>query len=381
MTHRWPLLMVTAVPKIQATDKESHHSPRPGASAPPRHSSVALLKRIDLLQKSKMLIQIQGKGERLKGKMELSPFPFPPSPTSARSLMGITLLLGALSLAGCRSNLVSPPTPEKLQVVVSIAPQQYFVERIGNGYVKVNVLVPPGSEPHTFEMKPEQLKAIAQAQVYFRIRIDFEKAWLDKIQGANPKMRIVDTTQGIQLLPVETRSPEKSTEHLDPHIWLSPKLVKIQAQTIYGALATLDPKHQAAYQANLKRFLADLDALDAEIRQSLKGVKNAKIVVYHPSWGYFARDYGLQQIPIEVGGQEPSAAELAAIMEEAKQAGVKVIFTEPQFSQQSAQTIAREIGAEVMPVDPLSPDWLNNLRNIVKTFNKTLQQQQALAVH
>jgi zinc transport system substrate-binding protein len=295
--------------------------------------------------------------------------------------MGITLLLGALSLAGCRSNLVSPPTPEKLQVVVSIAPQQYFVERIGNGYVKVNVLVPPGSEPHTFEMKPEQLKAIAQAQVYFRIRIDFEKAWLDKIQGANPKMRIVDTTQGIQLLPVETRSPEKSTEHLDPHIWLSPKLVKIQAQTIYGALATLDPKHQAAYQANLKRFLADLDALDAEIRQSLKGVKNAKIVVYHPSWGYFARDYGLQQIPIEVGGQEPSAAELAAIMEEAKQAGVKVIFTEPQFSQQSAQTIAREIGAEVMPVDPLSPDWLNNLRNIVKTFNKTLQQQQALAVH
>jgi zinc transport system substrate-binding protein len=295
--------------------------------------------------------------------------------------MGITLLLGALSLAGCRANLVSPPTPEKLQVVVSIAPQQYFVERIGNGYVKVNVLVPPGSEPHTFEMKPEQLKAIAQAQVYFRIRIDFEKAWLDKIQGANPKMRIVDTTQGIQLLPVETRSPEKSTEHLDPHIWLSPKLVKIQAQTIYGALATLDPKHQAAYQANLKRFLADLDALDAEIRQSLEGVKNAKIVVYHPSWGYFARDYGLQQIPIEVGGQEPSAAELAAIMEEAKQAGVKVIFTEPQFSQQSAQTIAREIGAEVLAIDPLSPDWLNNLRNIVKTFDKTLQQQQALAVH
>jgi zinc transport system substrate-binding protein len=148
--------------------------------------------------------------------------------------------------------------------------------------------------------------------------------------------------------------------------------VKTQAQTIYKTLIQLDAPHQTEYQTNLNRFLQDIDGLDADIRQSLQGVKNRKFIVFHPGWGYFARDYQLQQIPIEVGGQEPSASELATLIAQAKRENVRVIFAEPQFSQQTVKAIAREIGGEVVLIDPLSKDWLNNLRRVSQTFARVL---------
>ena len=297
----------------------------------------------------------------------------------------VALFLGVVSLAGCSQR--PTPTTQKLQVMVSIAPQKYFVERIGGGYVTVGVMVPPGAEPHTFEPKPEQLKSLSRANAYLRIRIDFEEAWMDKLAAANPKMAIVDTTQGIQRLPMpaqfrEPGSPEGAGkgENLDPHIWLSPRLVKVQARTIYEALSKLDPQHQPVYQANLERFLADLDKLDADIRKTLKGAKNRKFIVFHPAWGYFSRDYGLEMIPIEVGGQEPSAAELGVLMREAKKDGIKVVFAEPQFSKQTAEAIAQEVGGEVLLIDDLSPNWMDNLRNVAHTFAKVLNQKQAASL-
>lgn len=286
----------------------------------------------------------------------------------------VMLVFGmVMPLSGCRQSLTNTPTPEKLQIMVSIPPQKYFVERIGNGYVNVNVMVPAGAEPHTFEPKPEQLRALSHSQAYMRIRIEFESAWMDKIKGVNPKMLIVDTTQGIKRLPIAPGFHEEG-ENLDPHIWLSPQLVKIQARTITDTLVKLDTKNQAVYRGNLKRFLADIDNLDADIRKNLQGVKNRKFIVFHPAWGYFARDYGLEIIPIQVGGHEPSAAELAALITKAKKENIKVIFVQPQFSKQAAATIAQEIDGKVLVLDPLSPDWLNNLRQVSHTFVKVLTQ-------
>jgi zinc transport system substrate-binding protein len=301
--------------------------------------------------------------------------------TNRLHVVVVTLLLGVVSLTGCSQRPTPSPSPDKLQIMVSIPPQKYFVERIGSGYVTANVMVPPGAEPHTFEPKPEQLKALSRSKAYLRIRIEFEDAWMNKIKTANPKMLIVDTTQGIQRMPMPAGFQEEGDkahagegENLDPHIWLSPKLVKVQARTIYDALVKLDSKHQVAYQANLKGFLADIDTLDADIHKTLQGVKNRKFIVFHPGWGYFARDYGLQMIPIEVGGQEPSAAELGTLITRAKKENIQVVFVEPQFSKQAAETIAKEIGGEVLPIDPLSPDWLNNLRQVSNTFAKVLSQ-------
>jgi zinc transport system substrate-binding protein len=291
--------------------------------------------------------------------------------------LALAALVGAIAFS-CTSP-TAPSAPEKVQVMVSIAPQQYFVERIGDGYVDVNVMIPPGADPHTFEPRPQQLKALSRADLYLRIRIEFEDAWIDKLRAANPRMRVVDTTEGIQRIPMPAQFREKGyaerATNLDPHIWLSPKLVKTQAQTIYHALVQVDADHQAAYQANLTRFLADLDALDAEIRQKLQGIQSRQFIVFHPGWGYFARDYGLTMMPIEVGGQEPGAAELAELVTQAKQKQIRVIFAEPQFSQQTASTLSREIGGKVLLIDPLSPDWINNLRQVADTFAVVLEQR------
>lgn len=300
-------------------------------------------------------------------------------------LLVMLVLVGIVGMNACNQPGVPPSSNNRVHVMVGIAPQTYFVERIGGDYVTVGEMVPPGVEPHTFEPKPEQLKALSQADVYFRIRIEFEDAWMDKLRAANPRMEIVDTTEGIQRMPMitgrgeETSGQAGETENPDPHIWLSPSLVKIQAQTIYNTLVQLDPDHQSIYEANLNQFLADINALDRDIRQSLQGVQNRKFMVFHPSWGYFARDYDLEMILIQVGGQEPSAAELATLITEAKQNDIKIVFAEPQFSQQAARAIAREIDGDVLLIDPLSPNWLDNLRQVSTTFAKVLSQEQSLS--
>ncbi len=281
-------------------------------------------------------------------------------------MAGIALIVWLVSCGG-EPSAAPADGGKRLRVVVSILPQRYFVERIGDGYVDVSVMVLPGESPATYEPKPDQLRALSEAAVYFSIGVPFERAWMDKIAAANPAMRIVDTSRGIARMGEETGNP-------DPHIWLSPRLVKVQARTICDALVELDPAHEAAYRANLAAFLADVDALDADIRAALEGVTQQKFMVFHPSWGYFARDYGLEQIAIEVGGQEPSAAELSALVAQARAEGIRVIFAQPEFSTRAAETIAREIGGEVLLISPLAPDWLDNMHHVAETFARVLKE-------
>lgn len=312
------------------------------------------------------------------------------------SVVAIALCFGAV-FQGC-SQPPAPKAKEKLDITVSILPQKYFVERIGGENVNVNVMVQPGDNPHTYEPKPQQLRSLAEAEAYLSIGVSFEKAWMDRIKAANPKMPIIDTTQGMKLLPMvahhhhgeeghehedehdETghKGEEKAAENLDPHVWLSPQRVKIQAQTIYQTLVELDPENQAQYRAALDQFLADIDRLDAEIRQSFAGIQQRKFMVFHPSWGYFADDYGLEMISIEVGGQEPSAAELAQLIRQAKEENIRVIFVQPEFSTKSAETIAQEINGEVIPVNPLMYNWLEEMQRVTQKFAQVLRENSAL---
>jgi zinc transport system substrate-binding protein len=294
-----------------------------------------------------------------------------------RFIIVLSVLL--LGLAACGSPNAAAPTAvpasepaatseEPLQVMVSILPQKYFVERVGGDRVKVDVMVEPGASPATYEPKPEQLTALSEAKAYFSIGVPFENAWLERIQSANPDMLLVDTTAGIERMPMG-----ESGENRDPHIWLSPTLVRTQAQTIADALAQIDPEHATDYQSRLDGFNADIDTLDAGIRQTLDGVDQRKFIVFHPAWGYFARDYELEQIPIEIGGMEPSAAELAALIERAQAEQISVIFAQPQFSTSDAETIASQIGGEVLLIDPLNPEWLSNLQNVAATFARVME--------
>ena len=275
---------------------------------------------------------------------------------------------------------------DTLSVSVSILPQQYFVERVGGERIEVNVMVEPGSSPATYEPRPEQLRALSDAVAYFSIGVPFEHAWLDRIAAANPDMAVVDTAAGIERLPMRTHRHDDDADHYDhdgdhghadgapdPHIWLSPRLVKVQAENIYAALVQLDPGNKAEYRANLDLFLDDISALEADIEATLTGLQGDKFMVFHPAWGYFAADFGLEQIPIEVGGQEPSARELAALIEKAREESIRVIFAQPEFRTSDAETIAQEIDGEVLLISPLAPDWLDNLRRVAQTFADVLE--------
>ena len=245
-------------------------------------------------------------------------------------------------------------------------------------------MVEPGASPATYEPKPQQLRMLSQADAYVSIGVPFENAWMNRITAANREMLIVDTSQGIERMPMaaqihdeeQEKFPPDEESNPDPHIWLSPQLVKLQAQTIYKALVQLTPEQSATYQANLASFLADIEALDKELRESLTGLKQRKFMVFHPAWGYLARDYGLEMIPIEVGGTEPSGAELAALIAEAKEENIQVIFAQPDFRTRDAETIAQEIGGQVLLLDPLAPDWLENLRYVSQTLAQVLSQIQ-----
>ena len=305
-------------------------------------------------------------------------------------LTAIALTLTIASLTACSGPSVKEEEAKTpLQVTVSIVPQEYFVKRIGGDRVSVNAMIQPGTDPHTYEPKPEQLKTTARSQAYFKIGVSLEDAWKDRLNSVNQQMLIVDTSQGVDKIPLTAEHDHdhdhdhdhsKEEKHqagkntLDPHIWLSPKRVKAQAKTIYQTLAQLDPGQEAIYRANFEKFRQELDALDQEIRQNLAGIKNKKFMVFHPEWGYFAQDYGLEMIAIEIEGNEPSAAQLSQLIKQAKKENIKVIFTQPEFSQKSAETIAREIGGQVIPISAFAQNWSENLRQVSQKMATVLNQ-------
>ncbi len=284
----------------------------------------------------------------------------------------LALLAGLLAAAGCSRGAPPAGAGDLLQATVSVLPQKYLVERVGGGHVAVNVLVGPGAEPHTYEPVASQLRALSRSAVYFTVGVEFEAAWMDRFRSANRQMEIVDTTAGIDLLPMVDHGHDGGAAHAgeerDPHVWTSPRRAAQMARTICEALVRLDAAHADDYRANLAALEEDITALDADIRTTLAGAQGAQFLVFHPAWGYFAADYGLHQVPIEVGGQEPSAAELAATIKTARAEGIRVVFAQPNLSTRSAETIAAELGGRVVLVDPLAEDWLSNLRKVAEAL-------------
>jgi zinc transport system substrate-binding protein len=272
---------------------------------------------------------------------------------------------------------------KKLSVFVSIPPQKYFVQQIGKQQVDVQVMVQPGASPATYEPKPRQMAAISRTHIYFTIGVPFEKTWLEKIAAANRDMQVVHTDHGIQKIPMAANHT-KSEDHrrkdhqdhhgeLDPHIWLSPALVMTQARTILNALVEIDPDHKAGYELNTKVFISKLAALDADLKNTFAGKQGFQFMVFHPSWGYFARTYGLQQVPVEIEGKDPKPAQLKTLIEYAQKKQINIIFVQPQFSSRSAELIAKEIGGQVIFADPLASDWSGNLREVAQKFKVALR--------
>ena len=270
-----------------------------------------------------------------------------------------------------------------LPVAVSIPPQAYFAEAIGGDHVEVQVMVPANAEPVTYEPTPRQMTALSRAELYFATGVPFEKAWLPRFRNANADMKVVDTTARIQRRAMaadhdhghgagDDATPAQNA--LDPHVWLSPPLVRLQAESIRDALIAADPEHAGDYHRGFRRFAEQIHQLDRGILDALTDIDPAarRFLVFHPAFGYFADSYGLEQVAIEAEGKEPGPRELARIINQARTDGLRVIFIEPQFAQSAARTIAREIGGEVLTLDPLARDWPAGMQAIAETLATAL---------
>lgn len=280
-------------------------------------------------------------------------------------------------------------------VTTSILPTKYFVEQIAGDSVDINVMVEKGADPHTYEPKPNQMKNLENSVLYFAVGIDFEHAWLDRFKKSYPNLIFVDTAIGINKIAMlkhehdhekhdkDHKSHSSHKEHdnhkhedshngLDPHIWLDPILVKTQAQNIANALIKAFPENKDLYSKNLEKFISNLDELDKFINDKLVNVKNRSFIVYHPSWGYFAKRYDLKQIPIEIEGKEPKMSDLSELIKEAKEEKIKVIFVAPQFSKKSANLIANQTNANVIEIDQLPENWDDSMRKTAEIFSKSL---------
>lgn len=256
-------------------------------------------------------------------------------------------------------------------ITVSIIPQKTFVEKIAGDDFKVNVLIPRGSSPSAYTLLPSQLKEIANSAVWFRIGyIGFEYSWKDKIAEANKNMKVVDLSEGLDLI---AESTEQHGDHvhmngIDPHIWLSPVLVKKMAKKIFDELCLLKPEKSAEYKGNYLRFVKEIDQLNIEIKNKLRAFEGRKFIVFHPSLTYFARDYGLVQYSLETDGKEPTPQHLGNVVDLAKNENIKVIYIQDEFDREHARVFAEEINGTIIQVRPLDSAWEENLREITQIF-------------
>lgn len=269
----------------------------------------------------------------------------------------------AIIFSAMHANAQTAPT-----VFVSIPPQKSFVERIAGDLVAVEVMVPAGASPATHEPTARQMLALSNAQVWFRIGVPFEQAWATRIQASFPKLQVIDTRAGIDLMPMGGTAARP-----DPHIWMSPRLVLQQAETIRAALAEIWPADEERFAAGYAEFAEELQALDTELTASFAELGERRFMIYHPALGYFARDYGLEQIAIEIHGQQPGPASLMRIIEAARAADIRVIFVQQEFGQAAAQAVARAIDGEVIIISPLAENVLQNTRDMSKALLQVLE--------
>ena len=272
----------------------------------------------------------------------------------------ICLLLAIVGLSACQGKKEGGTR----MISVTIEPQRYFVEKIAGDLFQVYCVTPAGQSPETYDPTPQQMVQISRSQAYFRIgEIGFEQAWMKNLQSQNPDMRVFDLSEGMELIKNQEEEHEGEEAHhhhhgsVDPHIWTSISGAKVIAQNTCQALVKLDPENQGTYQAGYQRLIGEIDSTAVEMKRLLQPLAGSAFIIYHPTLTYFAREFGLQQLCIELDGKEPSPAQLKRLIETAAQSKAKVVFVQQEFDQKNAELIAKETGCRLVKINPLSYNW------------------------
>jgi zinc transport system substrate-binding protein len=268
-------------------------------------------------------------------------------------------------------NRYNPDAGTKI-ITVSIAPFKYFVEAIAGKDFRINVMVPPGSDPHIYEPYPEQINNLRQSVAYISDGyLGFEQAWLDRFYQINRTMKILSLGEKIDLIVPKQKHEGKHIEGADPHYWVSPTCAMIMAESVKGLLCELNPGKTETYETNYRNLLSKIKEIDEKARTLFSEVKNKSFMIYHPNLGYLARDYGLEEIAVEFEGKEPPPSRLKELIDLAVKDNLKTIFVQREYDSKNAAEIAREIGADVEVIDPLSEYWLKETVDIIASLHQS----------
>lgn len=286
-----------------------------------------------------------------------------------RTIIGILFLL----LASCKPGSFAPDKPV---ISVSILPQKYFIERLAGESVVVNVMIPPGASPATYEPTFSQLSKLDRSRIYMRIGyVGFEESWMAKISSVNSSMKVIDLSRGIE--PIRENEPDHLHRHahggIDPHVWLSPLNAKIITKNIYDELVLLMPEDKELLFSRYSNFERELDSLHHTISGLLFGLEGRNFMIFHPALSYFARDFNLVQYPLEIGGKTPSPAHMKWMTDLGKEKNISTIFIQMQFNKKNAQALANEIEAEIVEINPLDPAWHDQMLYIANKLKTSLE--------
>ena len=260
-----------------------------------------------------------------------------------------------------------------MEVFVSIPPQKYLLDRLGEDHVKTHVLVGEGQSPHLFQPTSKQVMAMSRAKVFFTVDMEFEHIFVGKLEESVHSLQVVNSVKSIEKVPLQDHEHHGGKHAvLDPHVWLAPTNLKIMAANMAEALISVDPANGQIYKRNLEILTGELEELDRVIKKELAPFAGASFYVFHPSFAYFARSYNLHQEAVEVGGKSPTPKQLGALIAKAKEEQVKVIFVQEQFDPRSARVVAQATGAKVVPLNPLAENVTENLRDISRSISSAL---------
>jgi zinc transport system substrate-binding protein len=262
---------------------------------------------------------------------------------------------------------------DKRIITVSIAPFKYFVEAIGGDDFTVNVMVSPGADPHTYEPYPDQVTKLGKSSAYISNGyMGFEKTWLSRYHEINKSMKMLTLGENVNLISSDGQHNRNHGEWVDPHFWISPKSGLVIASSVKDLLCDLNPGHCEQYESNYQTLVKKIDDLDIKARKIFSGLKKRSFLIYHPDLSYLARDYNLDQVPVEYEGKEPSPLRMKELIDLAKKDNLKTIFVQREFDSRNAETIAEQVGAEVKIIDPLSEEWLKTTSDIISSVYDSL---------
>lgn len=300
----------------------------------------------------------------------------------------MSLLIIGLALTGCGNNKVAESqASDKIKIAVSIVPQSTFVEKVGGEHVEVVTMIPPGASPENYQVSPKDMTSLSDAKLYFAIGVNAENTIVSRLEELNSEIKTISLDKVVaNVYPdrfFEDKHEDESNEehsneaeeheghsHIgrDPHIWLSPKRVIVMVESIRDELIAVDAENKALYTENAANYIEELKNVEQEVLDAFTDIENKSFIMYHPAFGYFADDFGLNMVEIEEDGKQASAARIKTVIDFAKVNNIHYIFYQEEFDSQQAETIAHEIGGAAVKVAPLSPDYIQNIKAIAESI-------------